>query len=139
MKVPRAGTYFFDANGEEPGVRAKPDVLITMIKHRGRRDFYINHFQEMFFYVPKGTRELQYFWSGYPHTLLGPDGEIIHECSVSDEVVAVPVPAGYDGQCWSLSFRALGHLWFFNAPNCLSASPGTLLLPRELVKKDDLP
>ena len=139
MKVPRAGTYFFDANGEEPGVLAKPDVLITMIKNRGRRDLYINHFQEMFFYVPKGARELQYFWSGYPHTLLGPDGKIIHECSVSDEVVVVTVPAGFDGQCWSLSYRALGHLWLFNAPNCLSASPGTLLLPRELVKKDGLP
>jgi hypothetical protein len=57
----------------------------------------------------------------------------------SDEVISVPVPKGQDGQCWSLSPHAHGHLWFFNVPNVLAATPSGLLLPKEVVARDDLP
>src|SRR5262249_45371707 len=68
-----------------------------------------------------------------------PDRKAIMEVNASDEVVNVPVPEGKDGQCWSLSPHAHGQLWFFNVPNYLAASPAALLLPRELVKRDNLP
>jgi hypothetical protein len=60
------------------------------------------------------------------------------EVKASDEVVKVPVPAGADGRCWSLSPHGHGWLWFFNAPNGLAASPEALLLPRELIRRDGL-
>ena len=31
------------------------------------------------------------------------------------------------------SVLALGHLWFFNVPNYLAASPDALLVPREIL------
>ena len=82
---------------------------------------------------------MQYFWSGGPHKVLGPDRKAVAEVKASDEVVTVPVPAGADGQVWTFSPHAHGHLWFFNAPNVLAASPDALLLPRELVAADGLP
>jgi hypothetical protein len=48
------------------------------------------------------------------------------------------VPAGQDGKVWSLSPHAHGHLWFFNAPNVLAASPDAMLLPKDLVERDGI-
>jgi hypothetical protein len=140
MPVPRAGTYFLEGNDSGAGWRLKVDRdhSVTLLSNRSRRYLHLGQIQEMFFYVPKGTRELQYFWSGGPHKVLGPDRKPIHDVKVSDDVVLVPVPEGKDGQCWSLSPHGHGHLWFFNAPNCLAASPNALLLPREVVVRDGL-
>ncbi|MBI3878937.1 MAG: DUF4838 domain-containing protein [Verrucomicrobia bacterium] len=140
MKVPRAGTYFFEGNDSAAGWKFKvePDRAVTLLNERGHRVISLGQMQEMFFYVPKGTRELQYFWNGGPHKLLGPDKKLIAEVNQDDEVVTIPVPIGKDGQVWSLSPRAHSQLWFFNAPNCLAASPAALLLPKELVRRDQL-
>ena len=92
----------------------------------------------MHFYVPKGTRELHYYWYGQPHRIHGPDGAILKEVSTSGAFVKVPVPAGADGKTWHFTQIMLGRLWLFNAPNYLAASPAALLVPRELVKKDGL-
>jgi hypothetical protein len=141
LKVPQAGTYFFECNDASAGWRIKVEAgrPVTLLSNRARRYLHLGQMQEMYFYVPKGTRELQYFWSGGPHRVLGPDRKVIQDVKVSDEVVAIPVPAGQDGQCWSLSPHSHGQLWFFNAPNCLAASPNALLLPRELVGRDAIP
>lgn len=141
MKVPQAGTYFFECNDSSAGWRLKVEAgrPITLLSNRSRRYLHSGQMQEMYFYVPKGTRELQYFWSGGPHKVLGPDRKVIQEVKASDEVVTIPVPAGQDGQCWSLSPHSHGQLWFFNAPNGLAASPNALLLPRELVARDAIP
>jgi hypothetical protein len=103
-----------------------------LLNVRGQRLLHLGQMQEMFFFVPKGTRELQYFWSGGPHKVFDATRKIVGEVKTSDEVVTIPVPPGKDGQVWSLSPRAHGQLWFFNAPNVIAASPSALLLPREL-------
>jgi len=138
MKVPRAGTYFFEGNDSGAGWRLKvePDRAATLLNQRGHRVISLGQMQEMFFFVPKGTRELQYFWSGGSHKVFGPDHKVIAEVKVSDEVVTIPVPDGGDGRVWSLSPRAHSQLWFFNAPNVIAASPAALLLPREVVEED---
>lgn len=140
LPVPRKGTYFFECNDSSAGWRIKvePGVPVTLLNNRARRYLHLGQIQEMFFYVPKGTKEVQYFWSGGPHRVLGPDRKVLQEVKVSDEVVTVPVPAGKDGQCWSLSPHGHGQLWFFNVPNGLAASPDALLLPREVVARDAL-
>lgn len=141
MPVPRAGTYFFEGNDSSAGWKFKvePGRAATLLNKRGGRVHSLGQMQAMCFYVPKGTRELQYFWNGGPHSVLGPDGKIIAKVTQDDEVVSIPVPAGADGQVWSLSPRAHSQLWFFNAPNVIAAAPDALLLPRELVKRDKLP
>ena len=140
LNVPKSGTYFFECDDSSAGWRIKiePGRPAALVNLRGRQYLCLGQMQEMFFYVPKGTRVLQYFWRGGPHKVLGPDGKAIQEVATSDEVISVTVPAGLDGRCWSLSPRMHQQLWFFNAPNCLAASPETLLLPRELVARDGL-
>jgi hypothetical protein len=66
----------------------------------------------------------------------GPDGKIVQQVTSSGEIVSSPVPDGADGKIWSFSGLALGHLWFFNVPNELAASPEALLIPREVAKRD---
>ena len=141
MKVPAAGTYVFECHDSSAGwgiaVEAgRPAVLLS---NRTRRYLHLGQIQETFFYVPKGTKQVQYFWSGGTHKVLGPDRKLIADVSVSDEMVTIPVPAGKDGQMWAFSPHAHGYLWFFNVPNVLAASPDALLLPQELVARDELP
>lgn len=140
LKVPRAGTYTFEGNDSGAGwkLKAEPGVMITLLNQRGKKFIHLGQMQEMYFYVPKGTKALQYFWNGGPHKLLGTDHKPVAEIAVDDEVVSLPVPAGMDGTLWSLSPRAHSQLWFFDAPNCLAASPEALLLPREVVARDGL-
>lgn len=140
LKVPKAGTYFFECNDSSAGWRIKvaPDRPVTLLSNRSRRYLHLGQLQEMYFYVPRGTKEVQYFWSGGPHKVLGPERKVIQEVKDSDDVITVPVPEGKDGRVWSFSPHAHGHLWFFNAPNGIAASPGALLLPREVVKRDGL-
>ena len=105
---------------------------MSLLNVRGQRLLHLGQMQEMYFFVPKGTRELHYFWSGGAHKVLDADRKIVAEVKSSDEVVTIPVPAGKDGHVWSLSQRAHSQLWFFNAPNIIAASPAALLLPSEL-------
>ena len=81
---------------------------------------------------------MQYFWSGQPHRVHGPDGAALKEITTSGAFIKVPVRAGADGKTWHFSQMMLGNLWFFNAPNYLAASPAALLVPRELAEKDGL-
>jgi len=140
MKVPQAGTYSFDFNDSGAGWRIKVDAgrPATLLSHRPQRYLHLGQMQEMFFYVPKGTKELHYYWSGGPHKLVGADRKPIADVSTSDDLVSVPVPEGKDGALWSFSPHGHGHLWFFNAPNGIAASPSALLLPKEVVEKDGL-
>ena len=87
---------------------------------------YLGSFPELYFYVPKGTKLLQFFYSGGPCKVLGPDRKVLAEVAVRDEVVGVPVPSGADGQCWSLAPHGHTQLWLLNAPNCLAVSPAAV-------------
>ncbi|MFA6567904.1 MAG: hypothetical protein WCS96_06800, partial [Victivallales bacterium] len=113
--------------------------------YRGRSFHYTGVLPEMYFYVPKGTRQINYYWEDEthttksPHTVKGPHGEVIQQVRSTGRLIHVPVPSGADGQVWSLANLQLGQLWFFNVPNYLSPSPKRLLLPEDLVKKDNLP
>jgi hypothetical protein len=140
FEVPASGVYFFDFDDSSAGwrIRVAPSHAATIVLRRDKGYSHQGHMQPMFFYVPRGTRELHYFWSGGPHKVFGPDGKLIQHVTTNGDFVKVPVPAGGDGQMWSLRELALGHLWFFNAPNQLAASPGALLLPMDMVRRDKL-
>lgn len=131
LNVPEPGIYFFELYDSSAGWRIKtgPEVAITWLPQKGKRVLHLGQMQEMYFYVPKGIKELYYFWSGGPHKVLGPDRKLIQETKANDEVVRVMVPEGMAGKVWSLSARPHNQLWFFNAPNYLAASPSALLIP----------
>ncbi len=140
LEVPEAGLYFFNFDDSAAGwrIKAGTNQAISLLPQRGRGYMHQGHMPEMFFYVPKGTRQIQYFWNGSAHKVFDPEGKLKHQQKQKGEIVTIEVPAGMDGKCWSFRELQLGHLWFFNVPNCLSASPATLLLPKEVVKRDKL-
>ena len=135
IDVPKAGVYFFEAKSSAGWrLKVEPGQSVTLLNTRGQRLLHLGQMQEMCFFVPKGTQTLHYFWSGSPHKVLDADRKVVGDIKTSDEVVSIAVPAGKDGQVWSLSPRGHSQLWFFNAPNVIAASPSALLLPRELVE-----
>lgn len=135
-----SGIRFFDFDDSGAGwqIKVAPGRAATILLDRPRLLHHAGWMQPMYFYVPKGTRELQYYWSGGPHWIHGPDGTKLKEVETSGAFVRIPVPEGADGKRWHFTRLALGHLWFFNAPNCLAASPSALLAPRELAERDGL-
>ena len=139
-EVPEPGLYYFDFNDTRAGwrIQAEPGVPCTILLQRGRGFRHAGHMQPMYFYVPKGTRTLYYYWKGRPHGLYNPDGERVKRVTDSGVFVKVKVPERMDGRLWHFRRLALGHLYFFNAPNCLAGSPAALLLPRELAERDGL-
>jgi hypothetical protein len=140
LAVPAAGIYFFDFDDSSAGWKIKTASShgASLVLRRDRGYSHQGHMPEMFFYVPRGTRELNYFWSGGPHKIHGPDGKLIQQVTSSGEFVRIPVREGQDGKPWSFRELALGHLWFFNAPNQITANPETLLLPADVARRDKL-
>jgi hypothetical protein len=141
LAVPRAGLYWFEFNDQAAGwgIKVAAGEPAAVALNRSKHPAHMGHMQRMYFYVPKGTKQLQYYWKGGPHVLHGPDGKPVAEITSKGKFVTIDVPTDTDGQVWSLSKLALGHLWFFNVPNYLAASPDALLVPREVAQQDGLP
>jgi len=140
LKVPGPGLYYFDFNDSGAGWRiaATPDRTISIPLQRERGFSHLGRMQQMYFYVPKGTKQIEYFWAGGAHKVMGPDNKVVQDVTTNGDFVIVPVAAGMDGKVWSFSQFALGRLWFFNIPNYLAPSPNALLVPREVVVVDGL-
>lgn len=140
FKGPKPGLYYFDFDDSAAGwtIRAAPGQPVSLPLLRDRGFLHQGWMQRMYFYVPKGVRSIAYYWAGGPHKVLGPSGTVVQEVKTSGEFVVISVPSGMDGRAWSFSEIALGHLWFFNIPNQVAASPNALLLPREVAKADGL-
>jgi hypothetical protein len=140
VKVPGPGLYRLEFDDSMAGwqIRVAPGRPVSVVLDPSRRVEHAGWMQPMHFYVPKGTRVLQYYWLGQPHRVHGPDGAILKEVSTTGQFVKVPVPAGADGKTWYFSQMMLGSLRFFNAPNELAASPAALLIPKELAERDGL-
>ena len=104
-------------------ITVTPEHPATILLRREQGFMHQGFMQPMYFYVPKGTRKIEYFWSGGPHQILGPDKKLVKKVTISDDFVQVSVPKGMDGKTWSFTELVLGHLWFLNVPNLLAASP----------------
>ncbi|HYE77280.1 MAG TPA: DUF4838 domain-containing protein, partial [bacterium] len=117
LPVPRAGTYEFDIqdnNGflylivppeQIAAIRLVPGEIVNLKPPN----------QPRFFYVPKGTAHIQYYFDYHTpqHQLIGPDGQVYHEGTDNRHTfVKVPVPPGLDGKLWRFDALGIGPLWF---------------------------
>lgn len=139
VAVPRPGLYWLTWDDSFAGGRvqipASHQPVLALTKTRQMAS--LTPAPRLFFHVPRGTREIQYYWSGGAHDVRDPDGNVaqtVRGCGQIGRVVTVPVPAGSDGKAWSLSAPGFyfGRLWFFNVPNYVATAPEALLIPREL-------
>ena len=140
VEVPAPGLYYLDFNDSGAGWRilAERDRPLAIPLRRGGGLLHHGWNDDLYFYVPKGTREVQYYWQGGAHNVYGPDGKRVQQVTESGKFIKIPVPEDGDGRVWRMGEIALGHLWFFNVPNYVARSPGALLVPREAVAADGL-
>jgi hypothetical protein len=140
IEVPAPGLYYLNYN--DPGAywtfNAKPDQIASIVvlpEFTGGRTAKV--LQDMYFYVPKGTKKLEYFTVN-KHWVIGPDGSEQQRVEQTNEYISVPVPDGMDGKVWRLRNLDLGKIYFNNAPSYFATSPDSLLVPREVAEKDGL-
>lgn len=147
FQVPGPGVYYldFNDNGAYSEVFLAADQKVALpLRDRGFRA--MRAVPDMFFYVPKGTKQINYYFKrepwqfGGPHQVIDPTGRVAKQVDVDGDYVSVPVPAGTDGKAWKLGGPSfgLGRFVFFNVPNYLSPSSAALLVPREVAQKDGL-
>ncbi|MHB9108913.1 MAG: DUF4838 domain-containing protein [Armatimonadota bacterium] len=133
IAVPAPGLYWFTFNdsGAAWRITAAAGTPVNIALNPDYKPSHLGTMQRMFFFVPKGTKQIQYFWDGSPHDICGPDGKEVLKVTERGKYIICDVPAGMDGQAWSFTRLGLGRLLFFTCPNYLAASPEALLVPRE--------
>lgn len=142
IPVPAAGHYWIVLKDSQSGCHflgpVEQPVVLALERKRGVLG--IPPYQKMYFYVPKGTREVQYTQElDAPVEVNGPDGSVMEEIEPKAlGVVRIAVPEGFDGQLWSFPRASLKYLTFYNIPNYLAVSPQHLLIPREIALSDGL-
>ncbi|MEO6906777.1 MAG: DUF4838 domain-containing protein, partial [Abditibacteriaceae bacterium] len=156
VKVPGPGRYilkYSDGSGSlyQFKVPASQPFAYQLDKLNGSTSLY-GSTPNLYFYVPKGTKEINYYfartpWSNSgPHAVVSPDGKVQATFLDKDGAyLSVPVPEGMDGKAWHMATAqgapqgfGLGYFHFFNCPDVMSPSPAMMLLPKDLVKKDGL-
>jgi len=145
--VPGPGLYWLDYNDNGSYWSMKtPDGMIATIP-LGQTQDYRNMWTipaQMYFYVPKGIKNIEYYYTrtsfhpGGPHKVVDPSGKVVKDVDVNGDWVTVPVPAGMDGKIWSFQNPVLGVFNFNNIPNNYAPTPDGLLIPRETALKDGL-
>jgi hypothetical protein len=139
IPVPGPGLYFAELNTTDGWtIRVPADRACAIALPPDVSLYHVGQMQPLHFYVPKGTRQIQYFTRDAPHEICGPDGRVAQKVEESEQYATVAVPPGADGKPWSLKGLSLGRIWFVNVPNYLAASPRALLVPREVAQRDGL-
>ncbi len=153
LQVPAAGVYYFKFNDYGAGTAFTPakDQRAACVPV-GPRGYTL--LRSTWFYVPKGTAEIQFCvaypggklgvcdpsgrWiesDGHPH--VGPERELL--AFKTGSYCIIPVPKGMDGAMWKLVLYQWGlHLRFFNIPTILSLTSDGPIVPAEVAKKDGL-
>ncbi|HVF11371.1 MAG TPA: DUF4838 domain-containing protein [Abditibacteriaceae bacterium] len=145
--VPAPGVYYFHYHdhGAYGSVFWNENQIVSL--PMSKLDFRaMSHVNDMYFYVPKGTKEINYYYRraawqfGGAHQISDPTGKVVKEVAVDGDYVSIPVAAGTDGKVWKIGGPAfgLGYFRFFDVPNYFSPNPNKMLLPRDVVQKDGL-
>jgi hypothetical protein len=132
IDVANAGTYHFQINDFGAGwqIEYQPGKPYVWALERGKHAYSLGNTGFLYFYVPKGSKEVAYHVEGSAHTVLDGTGQEVAKIDKQPgNVIVVPVPEGRDGQPWCLKGLSRKHLWFYNCPNYLAAHAEDLLVP----------
>jgi len=140
LEVPGPGIYRLriDDFGAGWGIECAPGTPCVWQLKRADRIRALCPMSALYFYVPKGTREVIYYVQGGPHTVLDGAGvEVGRIAAQPGNIIILPVSAGRDGQAWCLRDLDLaeGRLWFLNCPNYVAAASDELLVPPEALRE----
>lgn len=153
LKVPSAGVYYFKFDDHGGGTAFMPaQGLRAAFVPEGPRGYTL--LWNTWFYVPKGTTEIQFAAScgGIRFGIKDPDGKWV-ECNrpnlpagssglnfrADGYYYTIPVPKGMDGRMWGMSMAQCGfHMRFFNIPTIFCLSSDGPIIPEEVAKMDGL-
>jgi hypothetical protein len=92
-----------------------------------------------YFYVPKGSKIIGFYHKLNRGTLMQSDGKVVYDFSKNPigRYLSIVVSEGQDGKLWCLS-NVSGSISLLNVPPYLSLSGEEMLLPKEVVEKDNL-
>jgi Domain of unknown function (DUF4838) len=90
-----------------------------------------------YFYVPKGTTKLGFYCNMGRGYIVSPDGKRMFKFKRTSGFRSLGIPAGMDGKVWKLQ-RISGQIGLMTVPPFLAVEPAGLLLPEDVVKKDNL-
>lgn len=88
----------------------------------------------LYFYVPRGTQVIGGFADG-PGELRDPAGKTVHTFGDAPGYFRISVPAGQDAKLWRFH-HGNGQRLLMTVPPYLARSERELLLPREIVERD---
>ncbi len=91
----------------------------------------------LYFYVPKGTSTVGGFASGVGR-LMDSRGEVVHTFADQAGYFQVKAPKGEDGRLWKFDHCA-GQRLLLTVPPSLARNADELLLPAEVVQRDQAP
>lgn len=93
--------------------------------------------QQMYFYVPRGTKVLGGYAGVNRGTLIDPSGKTALELPSKPDFFSIPVPAGEDGKLWMLKGQTYeGRFMLMTVPPYMARSADELLLPQEVIEHD---
>lgn len=140
LKAKHAGLHEIEvyAPGTGASIDWEPGTIVTL---EASKEYLVNFTGDwtMYFYVPKGTREV----GGYAYgqrgrskgTLRDGDGNVVMPFTVEARYFKVAVPEGQDGRFWRFDTWS-GRVFLLTVPPWLARSPQELLVPREVVETD---
>lgn len=105
-------------------VSSSPNAAMQTLAHMRMVD--------LFFYVPKGTKQIGGRIAKGAGWIVNPEGELAADLDGA-QIVQVEVPQGMDGKLWQIKIWR-GNLALLTVPPYFAPSPDSLLLPREVVE-----
>jgi hypothetical protein len=138
--VPRGGIYHLDVDDSSAGwtLAVPQGRAATFVLPRGKGAQSLWAVPHFYFYVPRGTSVVDYYWAGRKHDVRGPDGSLLQTVDVTEARVKIPVPQGMDGKVWSLENATMSALHFYTVPNYVATAHDALLVPADVARADRL-
>lgn len=140
-----------DAGGYKVLIHAKSDSSLALALDKQPRPLNVPLSPTgSYFYVPKGTTAIHYAYNRgrvslgtnlisiplQDHEFVDADNHVYRVNAAPQELVSVRVPRGQDGKLWRIRGLVANQLWFYNVPPYLTASPASMVLPRDLAAAD---
>jgi len=138
LKVPGPGIYKFSCKRGGGGWKINLPEEIPAALVVDREMEFRPQSMTTYFYVPKGTKSFVFYTQEGNALIKNPANQQAYSGRPNGDFIKVDVGDGMDGKIWSLTGK-YRNFWFLNLPTVLSSDDKTMLLPREVATKDQLP
>lgn len=137
LRTSERGLHYIEISDNHDATRVQwePGIAWTVPLSFSTR--YDAEDQQMYFYVPRGTRIIGGYAGVNRGKIIDPQGRTALELSSQKDFFSIPVPSGMDGRLWRLNGQTYeGAFMLMTVPPYMARAADELLLPREVVQRD---